>query len=211
MPRQRPRLLRSALRFALATGFVWLLVVCALMTAVHLYGLAEQAQPADVIIVLGSSLRRDNQPGPALVRRSEHAAALYRDGIAPRLICTGGYTAGRTRSEADACRQVLEAQGVPRGSILLEERSRSTQENALFAQEIMDANGWRTAALVSDGYHLLRAQWIFSSQGIEVYPSPTSDRPRMSGYAQAVIREIAALHWQLLITMFNLPFTNFPP
>jgi uncharacterized SAM-binding protein YcdF (DUF218 family) len=204
------RLLRRLVRIILISLLVWALIACALAGAVHQYGLTDQRQPADVIIVLGSGLLRNNQPGPALVRRSEGAAALYREGVAGAIICTGGQTAGRTRSEADGCRQVLEAEGVPREVIILEERSRSTQENATYADEIMRANGWETAVIISDGYHLLRAQWIFAEAGVTVYTTPTASRPRLSGYAMALVREIAALHWQLLISAFDLPYTNFP-
>lgn len=204
------RWLKRFLRIIALSFLIWVLVACALAGAVHQYGLTDHRQPADVIIVLGSGLLRNNQPGPALVRRSVQAAALYQDGIAGMIICTGGLTAGRTRSEADGCRQVLEAEGVPRDAIILEERSRSTQENADYADEIMRANGWATAVIISDGYHLLRAQWIFSEAGMTVYTTPTATRPRMSGYAVALVREVAALHWQLLVSVLDLPYTNFP-
>jgi uncharacterized SAM-binding protein YcdF (DUF218 family) len=201
---------RRLLRIGLICLLVWLVVNCGLFAAIHLYGQRDQAQTADVIIVLGAGLRRDNQPGPALQRRSERAAALYREGYAPVVICTGGQTAGLTRSEADACRQVLEANGVPASAILLEARSRSTQENALYARELMQAQGWQDAVLVSDGYHLLRAQWIFSGVGVQVYPSPAATRPRLSAYGQAILREIAALHWHLVTELLNLPVTYVP-
>jgi uncharacterized SAM-binding protein YcdF (DUF218 family) len=203
--------MRRLVRIALMTLLVWLVVMCGLAGAVHFYGMTDRGQSADVIIVLGSGLLRNNQPGPALTRRSQEAAALYGAGLAGSIICTGGLTAGRTRSEADGCRQVLEDAGVPRAAIILEERSRSTQENAEYAHEIMDANGWQTAVLISDGYHLLRAQWIFGEEGITAYTVPTATRPRLSGYMVAIAREVAALHWQLLVSVFDLPFTNFPP
>lgn len=201
---------KRLLRIGLVSLFVWLLVMCSLAGAVHFYGMRDHSQSADVIIVLGSGLLRNNQPGPALTRRSQEAAALYREGFASSIICTGGLTAGRTRSEADGCRQVLEAEGIPRAAIILEERSRSTQENAEYAHDIMRANHWQTAVLISDGYHLLRAQWIFAEEGITAYTVPTAIRPRLSGYIGAMAREIAALHWQLLVSVFDLPFTNFP-
>jgi uncharacterized SAM-binding protein YcdF (DUF218 family) len=202
--------LRIFLRVFAISVIVWFFICCGLVTAVHFVGQMDRAQTADLIIVLGSGLRRDNEPGPSLIRRSQHAADLYRQGIAPFVLCTGGFTAGRTRSEADGCRQVLEAEGVPPDAIVLEERSRSTQENALYAHEIMQANGWVTATLVSDGYHLLRAGWIFGDQGITTYPSPAPTRPRLSAYGSALLRELLAMHWQLLLNTFNLPFTYSP-
>jgi uncharacterized SAM-binding protein YcdF (DUF218 family) len=188
---------------------VWLLINVVLTVSVYVYGRTDRAETADVIVVLGSGLRRDNRPGPALVRRSTQAAELYAQGFASHVICTGGYTVGRERSEADGCREVLEANGVPASAISLEARSRSTEENALYTQEIMTANGWETALLVSDGYHLLRAQWIFSDEGIAVSTSPASDPTRFS-HVIATLREVVALNWQAFKTVFNLPFTYVP-
>jgi uncharacterized SAM-binding protein YcdF (DUF218 family) len=190
-------------------ALIWLAVWVLLGITVLAYGGQDQAQPADVIIVLGSGLRRDNSPGPALYRRAARAAELYQHGLAPAIICTGGFTAGRSRSEADACREVLEDAGVPADVIFVEDGSRSTEENALFAHQIMRDNGWTNAVLVSDGYHLLRAQWIFSQEGIPVYPSPAASPSRMPLFI-GTLREVAALHWQAFKTLFNLPFTYVP-
>jgi len=198
------------MRILLMIGGIWLLVIVGLAGAVLVISQHDQAQTADVIIVLGSGLRRDNSPGPALVRRSRHAAALYAAGYAPVVICTGGRTAGRTRSEADGCREVLEANGVAPSAIYLDENSRSTEENAYYTRPIMTANGWTTAILVSDGYHLLRAWWLFAQEGLTVYPSPVvGDLGRLT-LARAVVREIAALHWHVFKNALNLPVTYLP-
>jgi uncharacterized SAM-binding protein YcdF (DUF218 family) len=201
---------RTVVRFLLITFVIWMSVNCLLATAVHVYAQTSSAQTSDVIVVLGAGLRRDNQAGPALLRRSERAADLYAEGIAPVIICTGGQTGGRTRSEADACREVLEANGVPRSAILLDERSRSTEENALYAHEFMDENGWDTAVMVSDGFHLLRAQWIFAIEGVDVYPEPATTRPRLMTYFTSIAREVIALQWQLVKEWLNLPVTYVP-
>ncbi len=203
------RLLKTILRFFLIVVGVELVVVILLILAVHFYGQADHAENADVIIVLGAGLRYDGEAGAALTRRTRYAADLWRQGYAPNLICTGGVAIGRVRSEADACREVLLEEGVPDEVIILEERSRSTEENAIFTHPIMTERGWTSAVLVTDGFHLLRAQWIFSLEGITVYPSPTVN-PAIPTYVFAVLREVAALHWQLVQEVLNLPYTYVP-
>ncbi len=188
---------------------IWLFACLLIGGVVLVYAQQDQAQEADVIIVLGSGLRRDNRPGPALARRSRHAADLYAQGLASTVICTGGYTAGRTRSEAEGCREMLIENGVPEDAILIEDQSRSTEENALYSHEIMRENGFENAILVSDGFHLLRAQWIFSQVGVPVYPSP-GDSPSTMTLLISTAREVAALHWQAIKTILNLPFTYVP-
>jgi uncharacterized SAM-binding protein YcdF (DUF218 family) len=210
LPRVRLPRWRTTVRFVLIFGLIWLVVGISLATAVHFYGQVDQATDSDVIIVLGAGLRRDSAPGPALTRRSAHAATLYAQGIAPRIICTGGLTGGRQRSEADACRELLVSAGVPADVIFLEERSRSTEENALYTHQLMNENDWQTAVIVSDGFHMLRARWIFELEGIRAVTSPAPTRPRLSAYIPSVMREVAALHWQLIQEVFNLPVTAVP-
>ncbi len=203
------RPLKTLTRFLLIVLLIELLVCIGLVTLIHFYGQADYAQPADVIVVLGSGLRSDGRAGPALLRRSIHAAELWGQAYAPVVICTGGVTMGRPRSEAAACREVLIDNGVPEDAIYLDERSRSTEENALYTRDILNANGWGNVIVVSDAYHLLRAQWIFSIEGIDVTTSPTVNPPVMT-YIFSVAREVAALHWQLVKEVFQLPVTYIP-
>ena len=105
---------------------------------IHHTGTLDNTQAADVIIVLGAGLLRDGRPGQALTRRSERGAELWHRGIAPFALCTGGQAESFPRSEAAACREVLQRSGVPAAVILLEERSRSTEENASYSRPILE-------------------------------------------------------------------------
>ena len=200
---------RHLLRALLILIGVWLIVCCALAISVVVYGQTDRAQPADVIIVLGSGLNRDLTPGWALTRRSEHAADLWKAGYAPAIICSGGLTQDFPRSEADGCAEVLRANDVPADAITLEDRSRSTEENAFYSREIMQDHGWTTALIVSDGYHLLRATWIFSLQDYHFSTSPAVLPPPFD-LVKAVVREVVALHWQAFKTIFHLPYSYVP-
>lgn len=199
---------RAVLRGALFALAVWCLFAFELALAIYLSGEIDHAQPADVIIVLGAGLRRDSSPGPALTRRSNHAADLWEQGTALMIICTGGLTGRATRSEASACGEILRARGVPPAAIVLEAMSRSTEENALQVQAIMEAHKWASAVLVSDSFHLPRARWLFEARGLTVYPSPVpASRVRVTDYLTLLGREIVAWHWQAVKQLFNLPQT----
>jgi uncharacterized SAM-binding protein YcdF (DUF218 family) len=73
----------------------------------------------------------------------------------------------------------------------------------------MNARGWKTALVVSDGYHLLRATWIFSAEGIEFSTTPAS-QPPFFNLVTSLAREVVALHWQVLKTVLGLPVTFVP-
>lgn len=198
-------------RTLLTVVLLWLAVVLALAVAVHTYGYTDQIQEADVIIVLGAGIQRNNRPTPSHRVRTNRAAELYLEGYAESIICTGGKPWYAARSEADACREMLLERGVPDTAILLEDRSRSTEENAIYSRQIMDAHGWQTAVVVSDRYHLLRAGWLFSNVGITAYTSPSSvGYLRLHEYAWFVFRETLALQWQAVSDLLNLPFTHVP-
>lgn len=113
--------------------------------------------PFDAIVVLGCRVRPDGTASPALARRARHAAALYRRGLAPVVVLTGG-VGTHPPSEARAAAVVARAEGVPAEALVLEERSTSTEENAREAARLIDAE---RVLVVSDAYHAFRAERVF--------------------------------------------------
>lgn len=199
--------IRTALRWGLRLGVAWAIGALLLAAAIFIYSRTDRAEASDVIIVLGAGLMRDNSPGWALTRRTIKAHTLWEQGFAGQIICTGGYGPGRLRSEAEACAELLINRGIPAEVIHLEDRSHSTEENALYAKEIMEALGWQSAVVVSDGFHLLRAHWIFNGVGIQNTTSPAPD-PTRSFHLYSLGREVAALHWLAFKNVFNIPLTH---
>ena len=177
---------------------------------IHHKGTIDDTQEADVIIVLGAGLLRDGRPGPAQTRRSQQGAELWRAGIADFVICTGGQAETYPRSEAAACREILLRSSVPANAILLEEQSRSTEENASYSKLILDEMGMSNAVLVSDSFHMLRANWLFGRQGIRTYASPVpANRIRDPlYYPYSLLREFLAFHWYFLKETLGLPQTH---
>jgi uncharacterized SAM-binding protein YcdF (DUF218 family) len=197
----------------LLIGFgVWLILVLALVIAIHITGTRDTAQESDVIIVLGAGLNDDETPGYALTRRSLHAAELWKQGYAPNIICSGGHTGGHQRSEADGCRDILLSQGIPSEMIVLENQSHSTEENAIYSRNFMEENNWSTAILVTDSFHILRSRIIFESQGYNVTlsPVPWQDINNIGSYVAMLGREIVAYHWHIFKDLLRLEITSVP-
>jgi uncharacterized SAM-binding protein YcdF (DUF218 family) len=190
--------------FALMIGAALVLPIISAIF-IYSYGQVDRAAPADAIVILGAGTRRDGTPSYSYTRRIRHALKLYAQGYAPRLICTGGYTQQHPVSEGAACAAMLRAHGVPERAIFYESRSRNTEENALYTHQIMAANGWQHVLLVSDSYHLFRAEAMFRAHGLTVSSSPA----QLSGSAlpwQSVIRnmfrETAAFVWWQVRRLF---------
>jgi uncharacterized SAM-binding protein YcdF (DUF218 family) len=182
------------------------------LALIDAYGQQDRAQPADVIVALGSRVYPGGRPGPSLMRRTQHAVALYRRGLAPAVLCTGGLGA-HPPTEAETACGMAERLGVPESALVLETRSHSTEENALYTHTLMQARGWQTAILVSDGYHLYRAALLFRRAGIIVYPSPAQATAGPMNPVERYgreSRELAALIWYWGKTGLGLPVTDFP-
>jgi len=136
-------------------------------------GASDRAQRADAIVILGARVEADGRAGPDLRVRTQHAVDLFQRGLAPYLICTGGYEGDRLSAASVAC-DLAVAQGVPPEKVLRAEGSMTTREDAASAAALMAAHGWKTANLVSHPLHLERARRLFEDEGVTVYPSPTS-------------------------------------
>jgi uncharacterized SAM-binding protein YcdF (DUF218 family) len=91
---------------------------------------AEGLEPADVIFIFGTRLDT-----PARI-----AADLFRRGLAPLVVATGG--AGRQAdglNEAAHHVEILVKAGVPREVVIVEDRSTTTTENVAFALPLIEA------------------------------------------------------------------------
>jgi len=131
----------------------------------------DEAQPADVILVLGAAEYR-GRPSPTFRARLDHALALFRRRMAPRILTSGGAGGDPDFTEAGVGRMYLILRGVPSEAIIIEPESASTVHSTVAAAEIMRRMGLNTCILVSDGYHIYRAKQMLQARGVRVYGSP---------------------------------------
>ena len=163
--------------------FLLLVVVAAVLTgwlvsllSVVVWARRDTAERASAIVVLGAA-QYVGHPSPVLRARLDHAVALWRRGLAPRIIFTGGFGVGDTTSEAAVSRTYAMKHGIPDSVILLEGGGRNTSESLAAAAAIMRAHEMRSAILVSDAFHMARLRIIAHQLGIEPFTSPTPTSP----------------------------------
>jgi uncharacterized SAM-binding protein YcdF (DUF218 family) len=156
------------------------LVVCAAgawllsVLAVVLVGRRDDRPVSDAIIVLGAA-QYVGRPSPVLRARLDHAHALYRAGVAPLVVLTGGMGDGDTTTEAAVGRRYLIALAVPDSAILLEPAGRTTSESMRGAAALLRPGG--AVVLVSDPFHALRARVLAWRNGLRAVSSPTRTSP----------------------------------
>jgi uncharacterized SAM-binding protein YcdF (DUF218 family) len=167
------RIIRAFLSLVLLVLLAGALTFLYIGLRINLTGARDHAQRADAIVILGALVEPDGEPGPDLTERTLHAVRLFQRGLAPYIICTGGYSGDRLSAAAVAC-DLAVSQGVPAEKVLLADGSMTTREDAASARDLMLSRGWQTAILVSHPLHLERARLSFESEGLTVYPSPTN-------------------------------------
>ncbi len=95
-------------------------------------------------------LYRANRGIPVLASEGSHGTLLFPSVLVP----------------------LLHGFGVPEDHIWLEEHSRNTRENAVYAAKLLAPYGIRRIALVTDAQSMARAAGCFRKQGLTVIPAP---------------------------------------
>jgi uncharacterized SAM-binding protein YcdF (DUF218 family) len=145
--------------------------------AVIAWGSRDRAKPSDAIVVLGAA-QYWGKPSPVLRARLDHAVELWRRGLAPRMVLTGGVGVGDTTSEAAVSRKYVLGAGVPDSAILLETSGRTTRESLRSVALMMQSRaGSKRVILVSDPFHMLRLDILARRFGLVPYTSPTRTSP----------------------------------
>lgn len=151
-----------------------------------------QAAKAEAIIVLGAA-QYDGVPSPVLKARLDHTLELYRWGIAPVVVVTGGRQPGDRFTEATAGYDYLRRHGVPDSAIRREVHGSTTWESLRAASTFLAQEGIREVVLVSDGYHSKRLLEIAGEVGLDARVSPSTESLSGSTRLRAELRETVAV------------------
>lgn len=145
---------------------------------------AEAATPRccfDAIVVLGGGVAPAVPPErefPSLTESADRvwtAARLYRAGIAPRIIVSGGgflaENKGPATTEAEAMRRFLVELGVPDSAIVSEGGSNNTVENIANVRKMV---GDKPVALITSAFHIPRALRIAAAAKLNASAFPVN-------------------------------------
>jgi uncharacterized SAM-binding protein YcdF (DUF218 family) len=127
----------------------------------------------DTLIVLSGAPSEGGVIAESTYWRSAYAVLVYRECGAQKIMLTGGNRTGGT-PVADSMANFLESQGIPQERLVLETRSTSTRENALYTKPLLPHSASQPVLLTSD-FHMFRARRAFEKAGIAVQPRPIPD------------------------------------
>ena len=139
----------------------------------------DQRETADAIVVLGAA-QYNGRPSPVLKARLDHALALYREGLAPLVVVTGGIGPGDRMSEATVGHKYLRTH-IPDSAIIVRPDGRTTEESMRSVAEWMREREAARVLLVSDPFHMARLRLEARHADLRAFVSPTRTSPIMAG------------------------------
>ncbi len=155
-------------KFGLVLFSVWIVTLLGFFALLHGRGEQGMASPdPEVILVLGSSTP-NGKPSPALMERLQLAHQLALRYPRAVVVVSGGVDFRQVVSEAQVMGLYLEALGLPKERILLEDKSTSTQENLAFSAHVLKTIGYKQSTptlLVTSDFHTPRAARIALKAG----------------------------------------------
>src|SRR3989454_12513971 len=114
------------LALAVAVMLIYLASIC-----LHILqqGSQQEIHPADVIVVFGAA-EYAGRPSPVFRARLDHAYDLFRRGVAPVIITTGGSGSDPDYSEGGVGHDYLMHRGVPEHNLIAETQGSDTAQSA---------------------------------------------------------------------------------
>lgn len=194
-PPLRGRRGRWVARIVLGAVVMGLFVVGATAFRVWEVARLDDRHPADTVVVLGAA-QYDGEPSSIFAARLRHAAALFDDKLAPRIVTTGGGRPGDAYTEAEAGRRYLIKLGVPASAVVAVPVGTDTLGSLQAVAARAQQDGWGSALVVSDPWHSLRARQMARDSGLAAWTSPTRSGPVVQTretQARYIVRETGAM------------------
>ncbi len=135
------------------------------------------------IVALGFQLKPDGTMREELLERLKvvlNSAEKYPNAY---IVCTGGGTASETEAatEAGEMAKWLVANGVGEDRVIVEDRSLTTAQNAIYTYDILTTQlpSVRQIAIISSDYHIATGVLLFSAESILRADSPGNEKPEV--------------------------------
>lgn len=141
---------------------IFIMVMYTLTSWLNLINIRQK--PLNYVVVLGAGLI-GKKVTPLLASRINRGIEIYRRNPGSKLIMSGGQGPDEEVAESHAMAEYAEKHGVPKEDIIIEDKSKTTNENLRFSHKLMKPNS--TFCLVTSSYHVYRALVLAKRQGLQ--------------------------------------------
>ena len=152
----------------------------------------------DCILVLGCGVYADGVPSNMLRDRLEQGIALYRAGVAPKLLMSGDH-GQENYNEVSVMKNYAVESGISSHDVFMDHAGFSTYESMYRAKEIFQA---KRVVIVTQKYHLYRAIYVARALGLEAY-GVAADTRAYAGQYRRDLREVLARCKDFLSAVFR--------
>lgn len=167
-------------------------LICFPFAQMFCFGRTDYRRKADAIVVFGARIYANGRVSDALADRVRTGCELYLDGLAERIIFSGGPGDGAVH-ETQGMRTMAVELGVPAEAIILDQGGVNTRATVRNTCAIFDELKIRRVLAVSHFYHLPRIKMSYQRRGRDVYTVPAKESYTLTAMPYFVGREIAAL------------------
>lgn len=161
-----------------------------------------ESPDAPTLIVLGAGLHGDT-PSAILTARLRTARDYLDAHPEAVAVLTGGQGAGESVTEASAMAAWLTRQGVDPARLYLEEQATDTVENLAFSAALIRREGLSDrTALLSQGFHLFRAERLAEQSGFREVQTVSAPVPQLWLIPSVYLREYCSVLLMLARSIF---------
>lgn len=136
----------------------------------------------DYIIVLGAGLDNGGVPNLILRERLDIAIKCTKENLAQYIVLSGGQGTDESTSEAQAMSEYLQAKGIEKNKIILEDKSRDTNENLKYSKEKIEEFSNKSISdikvkIVTTDFHAFRSSILAKKNGYKNFDNYSSTMP----------------------------------
>ena len=163
-------------------------------------GLRNFKGNADVAIVLGNQVYKNDSLSTGLQGRVDEALVLYKAGRVKKIFVSGGISNDKDGRypEGDAMQKYVRQHGVPAADVISDNNGQNTFLTAKDFIAWNQTHHYRSAVIVSQFYHITRAKYILRKLGFKNVYSASSEKYSWRDIT-GTLREVPAFYKYLFL------------
>ncbi|GEL77541.1 YdcF family protein [Tenuibacillus multivorans] len=150
--------------FIVAIGLLGFFIIHTVVITID--GLNDELEKVDVAVVLGNKVELDGQPSERLAARLDKAIGLYKEGYFEQIIVSGGI-GQEGFDEAEVMKEYLIEKGIPEQYITTDLSGYNTAMTAKNTKVIIGNQGYQSAMIITQFFHISRTKLAFHQAGIK--------------------------------------------